>query len=93
MRWPTTHYSDATPQLGKWQNEYSKNANSRQQDVHSAFQWSDSFQNFSEILENAHSDIHLGTGGSESSNGYVMHGHMYGILNSAFDPVFMLHHA
>ncbi|KAL5412326.1 hypothetical protein PMIN04_009882 [Paraphaeosphaeria minitans] len=94
LRWPTTHSSDAIPQLGEWQKAYSEGSKSRQNDINYAFHWASSFQNFSESLENAHSAIHLITGGyPKDSSGQEIHGHMYNTETSAFDPTFMLHHA
>jgi hypothetical protein len=60
--------------------------------VHNSFAWNKSFRNFTKNLEIAHAYVHIDTGGDgKDGEGYV--GHMWDIGYSAFDPIFMLHHA
>ncbi|KAJ4296308.1 hypothetical protein N0V90_006353 [Kalmusia sp. IMI 367209] len=94
MRWPTSHDSDAKPQVGEWQKGYLASQIQRQNDIHGAFQHTALFNEFSAVLENAHGVIHVVTGGEqvESQNDKIR-GHMWDPEYSAFDPVFMLHHA
>lgn len=92
MRWPTTQYSDAEPQVSFFQARFLKNQRPRQDAVHNAFAWNESFNDFTKYLEAAHAYVHIDTGGDgEGGAGYT--GHMWNLGYSAFDPIFMLHHA
>lgn len=92
MRWPTTQLSDARPQVNFLQARYIENQRARQDAVHNAFTWDNSFNEFSKSIEGAHAYVHIDTGG-DGSNGHGYIGHMWNTDYSAFDPIFMLHHA
>jgi|SRR5689334_2914689 hypothetical protein len=92
MRWPTTQSADAEPQVNLFRARFLENQRPRQDAVHNSFAWNKSFRNFTKNLEIAHAYVHIDTGGDgKDGEGYV--GHMWDIGYSAFDPIFMLHHA
>ena len=91
MRWPTTQNSEAIPQVGLLQARYLENQRVRQDSVHLSFTSDASFNGFSTTLEAAHGYVHIDTGGEYQGTSYP--GHMWDLQYSAFDPIFMLHHA
>ncbi|KAF1975697.1 Di-copper centre-containing protein, partial [Bimuria novae-zelandiae CBS 107.79] len=92
MRWPTTQDASAKPQVGLFNAWYLQDQRARQNSMHTAFALVTSFNEFSSNVEGSHAFIHIITGGdAREHNSY--YGHMYDTGYSAFDPIFMLHHA
>lgn len=87
IRWPTSDDATAQSQPQKWRAHFLGRRRSFHDDVGRAFDTGMDFNYFSEKIEEVHGSIHGNVGGSDPP------GTMWPVEYSAFDPMFMLHHA
>ena len=91
VRWPTTGGSGAESQPDKFRSSFSGQQRALFNEIGVAFR-SRSFERFTSVMENPHGWMHGVVGGGWEGDS-AMTGHFWPLEYSAFEPLFMIHHA